>query len=475
MAQHDRRDRRDRPGRRPPPPGDLVVEVVGLGGLGDVVARGSDGAVWYLQGPPPDAGEAELAAWLAALPGARVAVRPLDARKRRAAVGQVRAASPWPPQGDCAAAGRCGGCAWRHVPAELARREKRARIERLFAPYGVEVALQIPAPGEPGTRRRRARLHARQIAGGLVEVGFCGRRSDAVVSAPSCPALTDGLDALRGWLADALSPWCLRGEVHAVEGDEGVVLAIDARPAHGRSPPTADGLLAAAPARLRVRGVQLRTPAGANDAGEATVTLAETADDPTPVTCSARGFAQATAWGNRAIRAAVDAALRAERTARGGARFGHGRELYAGSGNLTAVARRHGDRWTTVEQDAGAVRRAKASGQAGVRALEANVDAHIAGLVAQRQLAPDTPPDDVWLLDPARPGARLACAGAATLRPAAVVYVSCSPETLRRDVDVLSADGLRLVSLVAIDAFPGTPHVEVVAHLSRSDTAAGER
>jgi hypothetical protein len=39
----------------------------------------------------------------------------------------------------------------------------------------------------------------------------------------------------------------------------------------------------------------------------------------------------------------------------------------------------------------------------------------------------------------------------------------------------LSADGLRLVSLVAIDAFPGTPHVEVVAHLSRSDTAAGER
>ncbi|MCI5771702.1 MAG: 23S rRNA (uracil(1939)-C(5))-methyltransferase RlmD, partial [Clostridiales bacterium] len=53
--------------------------------------------------------------------------------------------------------------------------------------------------------------------------------------------------------------------------------------------------------------------------------------------------------------------------------------------------------------------------------------------------------------------------------PRRVVYVSCMPETLARDLKYLTAHGYRALEATPVDMFPHTEHVETVCLLSRSD------
>jgi tRNA/tmRNA/rRNA uracil-C5-methylase (TrmA/RlmC/RlmD family) len=72
------------------------------------------------------------------------------------------------------------------------------------------------------------------------------------------------------------------------------------------------------------------------------------------------------------------------------------------------------------------------------------------------------------LLDPPRTGVGPRGAEAiAKLDAPAVTYVSCDPATLARDLQVFVALGYRLASVVALDMFPQTYHVETVAKLVR--------
>ncbi|MEN3028937.1 MAG: class I SAM-dependent RNA methyltransferase [Aquificaceae bacterium] len=73
---------------------------------------------------------------------------------------------------------------------------------------------------------------------------------------------------------------------------------------------------------------------------------------------------------------------------------------------------------------------------------------------------------DLLFLDPPRSGLS---EGEASLilgnKPRAVVYVSCEPTTLARDLKVLIKGGYRLTSLRLVDNFPNTYHIEAIAHL----------
>ncbi|WP_372660284.1 23S rRNA (uracil(1939)-C(5))-methyltransferase RlmD [Cohnella sp.] len=78
---------------------------------------------------------------------------------------------------------------------------------------------------------------------------------------------------------------------------------------------------------------------------------------------------------------------------------------------------------------------------------------------------------DVIVVDPPRKG----CDGAliATmleLRPARIVYVSCNPSTLARDLRLLEDGGYRTVEVQPVDMFPHTGHVECVVGIQRIDT-----
>ena len=74
---------------------------------------------------------------------------------------------------------------------------------------------------------------------------------------------------------------------------------------------------------------------------------------------------------------------------------------------------------------------------------------------------------DVVFMDPPRTGSsQQFLASLVRLRPQKVVYISCNPETLARDLDFLCGKGYRMKRGVGVDMFPMTRHVETVCLLS---------
>lgn len=79
---------------------------------------------------------------------------------------------------------------------------------------------------------------------------------------------------------------------------------------------------------------------------------------------------------------------------------------------------------------------------------------------------------DVIVVDPPRKGCdpRL-LETILEMKPERVVYVSCNPSTLARDLRILEDGGYRTVEVTPVDMFPHTVHVECTVRLERKDTA----
>ena len=127
----------------------------------------------------------------------------------------------------------------------------------------------------------------------------------------------------------------------------------------------------------------------------------------------------------------------------------------------------------TVFEVAGAL---TLDGENGVRNTRTEVTRRvqrIAGQAAARLAAEGLRPD-VIMLDPPRKGCdETTLSAVVQMSPRRVVYVSCNPETMARDLALLTAKGYRAEGFTPVDLFPQTAHCEVVGALTRSQKSKG--
>ena len=112
-----------------------------------------------------------------------------------------------------------------------------------------------------------------------------------------------------------------------------------------------------------------------------------------------------------------------------------------------------------------AISNAKANRADNVRFYTADASDFLQGMAKAGEHA------DVVILDPPRAGSdERFLSAVTTVAPERVVYVSCNPETLARDLGYLTRHGYRVERIQPVDMFPHTEHVETVVLLSKLNT-----
>jgi len=141
-----------------------------------------------------------------------------------------------------------------------------------------------------------------------------------------------------------------------------------------------------------------------------------------------------------------------------------GRELvvdaYAGVGTFAVLLAPLAARVIAIEESASAIQdaRVNVTGVPNVELVQAKTEEVLGSL-------PQAP--DALILDPPRSGCHPGALRAILLHPPQrLVYVSCNPETLARDLQALGHGPFTLEEVIPLDQFPQTHHVECLAHLS---------
>ena len=404
---------------------------------GNVVAfaRGGDGVV--------EASGARIFA-PGVVPGDRVRISTTERIRGALHATSLDVLTPSPErvEAPCAYASVCGGCPFMVASITLQRETKRGFVSSAL---GRDVPLVTA--GDALGYRRRARLAFDARASRL---GYRGRRSNAVIDVSRClvlsPPLEGALEALRARVVRLLSG---KGEIRlAVSTNARPVVRIDAE-----GPQTS--ALYAALESLVGEGVFLGASVLAGGATKAAII-----GDPREHTLAYDGSALVgTDGGFSQANDAVNALLVAQTATYAHTAGASVLELYAGHGNLTIALAEASSRYVAVELAVAAAEALRANTKA--RGLDVRVLARDASNAPKGGV-------DVVVLDPPRTGAAEAIAGIIAASPSRIVYVSCDPATLARDVRTLGKAGFALRDAVCFDMFPHTPHVETVALLERS-------
>jgi len=139
-------------------------------------------------------------------------------------------------------------------------------------------------------------------------------------------------------------------------------------------------------------------------------------------------------------------------------------DLYSGIGTLALALASKAQKVTGIEENPYAVEDAIQN------AVNNNAVGHVEflkGKVESRIMKLDEKPD-VVVLDPPRTGMHpIVVQRLLELKPRRIIYVSCDPGTLARDLGVLTQGGYAVQSVQPVDMFPWTQHVETVVCLNR--------
>ncbi|MCL2226671.1 MAG: class I SAM-dependent RNA methyltransferase [Oscillospiraceae bacterium] len=380
------------------------VTITGYGSGGEGVARLCDGKVVFVR---------------SAARGDVLEVK-LTKEKPRSAYGEVcriLTASPHRIEPDCPYYPGCGGCDFRHITYVEELDAKLRRINDALGRIGGLAAHVdgILSTGRPDGYRNKAVLHSDGES-----LGFYGAGSHMVIPIKRCALLKDDLNEVLERMASASGRGISGGNLganlgiaHELRSGKGEVMLRSGR--NGISPPLEeelDGL---------VFGIS--------------------------------GFFQVN----------TEAASLLYRKAREYAEMSPSEtllDLYCGVGSLTIFVGRDAGRALGVEINPDAIEAARKNARR-------NGFSHIDFIAADAaQWSDEAVKPDCIIVDPPRSGlSRDALRKILGLSPKRIVYVSCDPATLARDIRML--DGYSLIKACAVDMFPRTANVECCCLLNK--------
>ena len=391
-------------------------------------------------------------------PGDRVIARVIDSKERYAigAIVNIVAPSPLRQTPPCPYVGDCGGCTWQHIRyrEQLKAKEQSVAdaLRRIGKLDGFELRPIIAAPGAEHYRRR-IRLQVNAVK----RLGFYSAASHHVVEVDACLIAAQPLNAaiapLRLWL-DSLAANLEHIEI--ISGDQPgqtVVSATVTEPLIPNDEERCEQLVGSTDA---IDGVIVHAGDWRRTWGNPSITVV--LQDDLSLKIDADTFTQVNAEANRLMLAELLNAGAFDKQDRV-------LELYSGAGNFTLPMARQAGEITAVEGLRSAVASGKLNGQRNgidnVHWICAPVPRALAHLNQQRQKFSKI------VLDPPRSGAKGIEAAISVLGAATIIYVSCNPTTLARDLAMFSKHGYKLQFVQPVDFFPHTFHVESLAVMTR--------
>ena len=359
------------------------------------------------------------------IPGEEVVVL-IERRKRQYMEGrvvEVVKASPHRVAPPCPYFGTCGGCQVQHIEYSHQLELKRAVVEDALRRIG-KFSEPPVKPTVPCANPWSYRNHARFTIDRYGMVGFVRRKSHRFLPIEECRIM-------HPWINDAL---------RELQGKCGETTQVSIR--YGAS--TGEWLIQP----------RLKSPAVGLASGQPHYTEALLGHS---FRVSSPSFFQVnTPQAETLAKLVKESALGGEPS---GQEFVV--DAYAGVGTFAVLLSPHVARVLAVEESAAAIKDAMVNldGIANVELVKGKVEDALPTLLQR--------PDAV-LLDPSRNGChRRVIDALIELKPLKIVYVSCDPATLARDLRLLCEEGIfTLVDVQPVDMFPQTYHIECVAALT---------
>lgn len=441
-----------------------TIEKIIAGGVG--LARLADGVVAMVP---------------LTLPGERVVLRPRSRKKQFVQAELVEVVTPAAERRVplCPHFGLCGGCDLQHAdyPAQLALKE--AILRELLLRSGISGAgeeFSFTVAGAPQESGYRQRIRLQVAPDG--RFGFHRPHSHEVVAVAHCPLAAPALNEMIAILRHEEAARRLCDHATAVEcilspAEDRVVLLIHTtRPVRAADRQYATALCATSD---KLKGILFSVPgkalgpaitrkSGADDATEPSsfairFTLPATlAGRDLHLTVEPGGFSQVNPEQNEAMIATLLAWLDlagSERVL----------DLFCGMGNFSLPLALRARSVVGMDLQGAAIRSARRNaelnGLANCRFEKCGAEEGAQKLVTAGEKF------DVVLLDPPRAGCREVIPHLATLGASRLVYISCDPATLTRDLGLLVQQGYAIDRMRLVDMFPQTHHLETMVLLRR--------
>lgn len=374
---------------------------------------------------------------------------------------------------------QCGGCHLQHMSYADELRFKTDRVEQAIRRIGGLSLPVHPAEGmkSPMAYRNKAQFPVGPAADGGVRIGFYAKRSHVIVDSNTCliqhPSINRAAQAVRAFLEKHKIPLYdektgkgfvrhLFVRVGFVTG-EVMICLVTASKDFAQSGKYVEAIRAACPEAVSIQ--QNVNPERTNVIlGQETITLygKNTIRDNLGglnFDISLRSFYQVNPSQTQKLyqKALSLADLNGQETVL---------DLYCGIGTISLFFARHAKKVYGVEIVPEAVRdaihNARLNGIANAEFIEGDsktaVERFMGGTI------------DCIVIDPPRTGCDSAVLTAlGKIAPKRIVYISCNPATLARDLKLLSELGFAPSEVYPFDLFPRTYHVETVVLMSRKD------